>query len=207
MSNVKFTWNDENTASVIAGYLEVLQAQGPELANHNDNLQALSESVCAKGYESVRRKLVLEKVYQKKEAAPTAKREAKKEADPLSWTADKEAQAKELYEAKIASDGISAANSSDWLTATAAIIGVKGSKAMVGKLASLGIYQKADQPRSVGGTKRVPKMTLIRSMASKLESIGFEDALESLEPLEVSKVDSLHFIDSIIDRLVASNAQ
>ena len=204
MSTEKFTWTEETTASVIAGYLEVLQAQGPELANHNDNLQSLAKSVGAKGYESVRRKLVLEKVYQKKEATPTVKRETKKEADPLSWTADKEAQAKELYEAKIASDGISAANDTEWLTATAAIIGVKGSKAMVGKLASLGIYQKADQPRSVGGTKRVPKMTLIRSMASKLESIGIADALESLEPLEVSKVDSLHFIDSIIDRLVAS---
>lgn len=203
----KFSWNNENTATVIASYLEVLQAQGPELANQNDNLQALAESVGAKGFESVRRKLVLEKVYQKKEAAvPTAKREAKA-ADPLSWTDEKIAQARELYEAKIASDGIAAANDSAWLNATAATIGVKGSKAMVGKLSSMGIYQKAETARSVGGAKRVPKMTLIRSMASKLESVGIVDALESLEPLEVGKVDSLQFIDSIIDRLVACNAE
>ena len=203
----KFSWNNENTATVIAGYQEVLQAQGPELANHNDNLQALAESVGAKGFESVRRKLVLEKVYQKKEAAaPTAKREAKT-ADPLSWTDEKIAQAQELYEAKIASDGIAAANDSAWLNSTAAVIGVKGSKAMVGKLSSMGIYQKATAPRSVGGSKRVPKMTLIRSMASKLESVGFVDALESLEPLEVGKVDSLLFIESIIDRLVACNVE
>lgn len=207
MSTEKFIWNNENTAAVIAGYMEVLQAHGPELANHNDNLQALAESVGAKGFESVRRKLVLEKVYQKKEAAtPAAKREAKT-ADPLSWTDEKIAQAQELYEAKIASDGIAAANDSAWLNATAAVIGVKGSKAMVGKLSSMGIYQKAETARSVGGPKRVPKMTLIRSMASKLESAGFVDALESLEPLEVGKVDSLQFIDSIIDRLVACNAE
>lgn len=203
----KFSWNNENSAAVIAGYLEVLQAHGPELANLNDNLQALAESVGAKGFESVRRKLVLEKVYQKKEAtAPTAKREVKT-ADPLSWTDEKISQAQEIYEAKIASDGIAAANDSAWLASTAAVIGVKGSKAMVGKLSSMGVYQKAETARSVGGAKRVPKMTLIRSMASKLESVGFTDALESLEPLEVGKVDSLQFIDSIIDRLVASHAE
>ena len=200
----KFTWTEENTATVIAGYLETLQAHGPELANHNDNLQALAESVGAKGFESVRRKLVLEKVYQKKEATtPTAKREAKA-ADPLSWTEEKIAQAKELYEAKIAKDGVLAANDTEWITSIAATIGVKGSKSIVGKLASMGIYQKAEQPRSIGGQKRVPKTVTIRAMASRLEGLGYSGALEKLEPLEVANTNVIAFLAEVIEKFSAN---
>ena len=85
-----------------------------------------------------------------------------------------------------------------------AIVGVKGAKAMVGKLAAMGVYQKADQPRSVGGSKRVPKVTQIRAMAAKLDALGIADALEKLEPIEVANSSVIAFVSEIVDRLVSA---
>lgn len=202
----KFTWNEENTAAAVAAYQDAIAASGCEAANSDEALNAIAATVGAKNANSIRRKLVIEKAYQKTEKPATAKRESKA-ADPLAWDADKMAQARELYEAKIAKDGIAAANDTDFLTATAAAIGVKGAKAMVGKLAAMGIYQKADAPRSVGGSKRVPKVTQIRAMAAKLDALGIADALERLEPIEVANSSVIAFVSDLVDRLEAAQAR
>lgn len=200
MSEQKFTWNEGNTATLVAAYLDAVASQGCEVANSEESRQTLAELVGAKNAASVLRKLVLEKVYQKIEK-PTAKKAESKGADPLAWDDAKLAQAKELYEAKIAKDGIEAANDTEWLTAIAATIGVKGSKAIVGKLATAGIYQKTATPRSVGGAKRVPKTVTIRAMASKLEILGYTDALEKLEPLEVANSTVIAFLAEVIAQI------
>ena len=197
----KFNWNEENTAAAVAAYQDAIAANGCEAANSDDALNAIASTVGAKNANSIRRKLVIEKAYQKTEKPATAKREAKT-ADPLSWDEGKMEQARELYEAKIAKDGIAAANDTDFLTATAAAIGVKGAKAMVGKLAAMGVYKKADAPRSVGGSKRVPKVTQIRAMAAKLDALGIADALEQLEPIEVANSSVIAFVSDLVDRLV-----
>ena len=202
MSNEKFTWNEENTAAAVAAYQDAIAAAGCESANSDETLAAIAAEVGAKNANSIRRKLVLEKVYQKAEKPAAAKREVKA-ADPLAWDDAKMAQAQAIYEDKIAKDGIAAANDTEWLTATAAAIGVKGAKAMVGKLAAMGVYQKADQPRSVGGSKRVPKVTQIRQMAAKLDAAGFSGSLEKLEPLEVANSSVIAFLGEVIDKLTA----
>lgn len=205
MNDQKFAWTEENTAAAVAAYQDAIAANGCEAANSDETLNGIAAAVGAKNANSIRRKLVLEKVYQKAEKPAAAKRE-NKAADPLSWDDEKMAQAQELYQAKIAKDGIAAANDTDWLTATAEIIGVKGAKAMVGKLAAMGIYQKAETPRSVGGTKRVPKMTQIRAMAAKLDALGVVDALEKLEPIEVANSSVIAFVAEIVDLLVSAQA-
>lgn len=201
----KFSWNDENTATVIAAYQDAIATAGCESANSDEALTAIAVAVGAKNANSIRRKLISEKLYQKTEKPATAKRETKV-ADPLSWDEGKMSQAQAIYEDKIAKDGIAAANDTEWLTATASIIGVKGAKAMVGKLAAMGVYQKADQPRAVGGSKRVPKVTQIRAMAAKLDAIGIADALERLEPIEVANSSVIAFVSEIVDRLEAAQA-
>ena len=201
----KFTWNDENTAVVIAAYQDAIATSGIEAANADPVLEFIAVTVGAKNANSIRRKLVIEKVYQKTEKPAPAKREAKA-ADPLAWDEGKMAQAQAIYEDKIAKDGIAAANDTDFLTATAAAIGVKGAKAMVGKLAAMGVYQKADAPRSVGGSKRVPKVTQIRQMASKLDALGIADALERLEPIEVANSSVIAFVSDLVDRLESAQA-
>ena len=202
MSNEKFSWNEENTAAAVAAYQDAIAAQGCEAANADDTLTAIAASVGAKNANSIRRKLVLEKVYQKVEKPVVAKREAKA-ADPLAWTDDKEAQADQMYKDKIESDGVLAANDSEWLTSIASVIGVKGAKAMVGKLVAKGVYQKPENPRSVGGAKRVPKVTQIRQMAAKLDAAGFSGSLEKLEPLEVANSSVIAFLGEVIDKLTA----
>ena len=201
----KFQWNEENTATVIAAYQDAIEANGCEAANSDESLSVIAATVGAKNANSIRRKLTIEKAYQKVEKPAPAKREAKN-ADPLAWDDEKMEQARELYEAKIAKDGIAAANDTDFLTATASAIGVKGAKAMVGKLAAMGIYQKADAPRSVGGSKRVPKVTQIRAMAAKLDALGIADALERLEPIEIANSSVIAFVSDLVDRLEASQA-
>lgn len=203
MNEQKFSWTEENTAAAVAAYLEAIATAGCESANSDETLTAIAVAVGAKNANSIRRKLTVEKVYQKAEKPATAKRETKA-ADPLAWDDDKMAQAQAIYEDKIAKEGIAAANDTDFLTATAAIIGVKGAKAMVGKLAAMGVYQKADQPRSVGGSKRVPKVTQIRAMAAKLETMGIADALEKLEPIEVANSSVIAFVSDLVDRLEAA---
>lgn len=205
MNEQKFTWTEENTAAAVGAYQDAIAAHGCEIANSDETLTAIAAAVGAKNANSIRRKLVLEKVYQKAEKPASAKRESKA-ADPLAWDEAKMEQAKAIYEDKIAKDGIAAANDTDFLTATAAIIGVKGAKAMVGKLAAMGVYQKTEQPRSVGGSKRVPKMTQIRQMAAKLDAIGIPDALEKLEPIEVANSSVIAFIAEIVDHLVDAQA-
>ena len=201
----KFTWNEETTAAAVAAYLDAIAAHGCEAANSDEALNAIAAAVGAKNANSIRRKLVIEKVYQKTEKPTAAKRESKA-SDPLAWDEAKMSQAQAIYEDKIAKDGIAAANDTEWLNATAGIIGVKGAKAMIGKLAAMGVYQKAEQPRSVGGSKRVPKMTQIRQMAAKLDALGIPDALEKLEPIEVANSSVIAFIADIVDRLEASQA-
>ena len=201
----KFQWNEENTTTVIAAYRDAIAASGVDAANSDETLSGIAATVGAKNANSIRRKLVIEKAYQKTEKPAAAKREAKT-ADPLSWDEGKMEQARELYEAKIAKDGIAAANDTEWLTATASAIGVKGAKAMVGKLAAMGIYQKADAPRSVGGSKRVPKVTQIRAMAAKLDALGIADALEKLEPSEVANSSVIAFVSDLVDRLELAQA-
>ena len=203
MSNEKFQWNDENTATVIAAYQDAIATSGIEAANADETLNQIAATVGAKNANSIRRKLTVEKVYQKAEKPATAKREAKT-TDPLAWDDAKMEQAKTIYQDKIAKDGIAAANDTEWLNATAATIGVKGAKAMVGKLAAMGVYQKADQPRSVGGSKRVPKVTQIRQMAAKLDALGIPDALEKLEPIEVANSSVIGFVSDLVDRLVSA---
>ena len=200
----KFTWTEENTAAAVAAYKDALAAHGCEAANSDETLGQIAQSVGAKNANSIRRKLVLEKEYQKVEKPATAKRETKA-ADPLSWDDEgtKLAQVKELYLAKKEKDGVLAANDTDWLNSIAATVGVKGAKAIVGKLAANGIYEKAETPRSVGGVRRVPKVTLIRQMAAKLEAAGFEDALTSLEPLEVANSSALGYLVQVVDKLTA----
>ena len=200
----KFTWNEENTAAAIAAYKDAIAASGCEVANADATLETIAQNVGAKNANSVRRKLVLEREYQKVEKAAAVKRETK-QADPLAWDEEgtKFAQVKDLYLAKKEKDGVLAANDTEWLTSIAATVGVKGSKAIVGKLAANGIYEKAETPRSVGGTRRVPKVTLIRQMAAKLESAGFEDALTALEPLEVANSAALGFLVQVVDKLTA----
>ena len=206
MNDQKFSWTEENTAAAVGAYQDAIAASGCEAANSDETLQAIAATVGAKNANSIRRKLVLEKVYQKVEKPATAKREAK-QADPLAWDEAKMAQAQAIYEDKIAKDGIAAANDTDWLNATAEIIGVKGAKAMVGKLAAMGVYQKAEQPRSVGGSKRVPKMTTIRQMAAKLDALGIADALERLEPIEVANSSVIAFVAEIVDRLESAQTE
>ena len=201
----KFSWNEENTATVIASYLDAIANAGCEAANSEGALNVIAATVGAKNANSIRRKLTVEKVYQKAEKPAAAKRESKA-ADPLSWDEDKMSQAKAIYEDKIAKEGIAAANDTDFLTATASIIGVKGAKAMVGKLAAMGVYQKTEQPRSVGGSKRVPKVSQIRAMAAKLDALGIADALEKLEPIEVANSSVIAFVADIVDRLEAAQA-
>ena len=205
MNDQKFAWNEENTAAAVAAYQDAIAASGIEAANSDETLSQIAASVGAKNANSIRRKLTVEKAYQKTEKPATAKRESKA-ADPLAWDDAKMAQAQAIYEDKIAKDGIAAANDTDFLTATAAAIGVKGAKAMVGKLAAMGVYQKADAPRSVGGSKRVPKMTQIRQMAAKLETLGIADALERLEPIEVANSSVIAFVADLVDRLEAAQA-
>ena len=203
MNDQKFAWNDENTAAAVGAYQDAIAAAGCESANSDDTLNAIAITVGAKNANSIRRKLISEKIYQKVEKPATAKRESKA-ADPLAWDEAKMEQAKAIYEDKIAKEGIAAANDTDFLTATAAAIGVKGAKAMVGKLAAMGVYQKAEQPRSVGGSKRVPKVTQIRAMAAKLDALGIADALEKLEPIEVANSSVIAFVAEIVDRLEAA---
>lgn len=200
----KFNWNEMNTTAVIAAYKDAIASSGCEVANADATLEAIAQSVGAKNANSIRRKLVLEKEYQKAEKPATAKRETKA-ADPLAWDEEgtKFAQVKELYLAKKEKDGVLAANDTEWLTSIAATVGVKGAKAIVGKLAANGIYEKAETPRSVGGTRRVPKVTLIRRMAAKLEQAGFEDALTALEPLEVANSAALGYLVQVVDKLTA----
>lgn len=205
MEKTTFAWNEENTATVIAAYQDAIAASGIEAANSDEALSVIAATVGAKNANSIRRKLTIEKAYQKVEKPAPAKREGRA-ADPLAWDEAKMAQARELYEAKIAKDGIAAANDTDFLTATAAIIGVKGAKAMVGKLAAMGVYQKAEAPRSVGGSKRVPKVTQIRAMAAKLDALGIADALERLEPIEVANSSVIAFISDLVDRLKSAQA-
>lgn len=205
MNDQKFAWNEENTATVIAAYQDAIAASGIDAANSDEALNAIAATVGAKNANSIRQKLAKEKVYQKVEKPATAKREAKT-ADPLAWDEEKMAQAQVIYEAKIAKDGIAAANDTDFLTATAAAIGVKGAKAMVGKLAAMGIYQKAEPPRSVGGLKRVPKVTQIRQMAARLDALGIADALEKLEPIEVANSSVIAFVSDLVDRLESAQA-
>ena len=201
----KFQWNEENTAAAVAAYQDAIAAAGCEIANSDETLSQIAATVGAKNANSIRRKLTVEKVYQKVEKPTAAKRESKA-SDPLAWDEAKMEQARTIYQDKIAKDGIAAANDTEFLTATAAIIGVKGAKAMVGKLAAMGVYQKADQPRAVGGSKRVPKMTQIRQMAAKLDAIGIADALEKLEPIEVANSSVIAFVSEIVDRLEAAQA-
>ena len=205
MNDQKFAWTEETTAAAVAAYQDAIAAAGCESANSDETLGQIAAAVGAKNANSIRRKLTVEKVYQKAEKPTAAKRETKA-ADPLAWDEAKMEQAKAIYEDKIAKDGIAAANDTEFLTATAAIIGVKGAKAMVGKLAAMGVYQKADQPRAVGGSKRVPKMTQIRQMAAKLDAIGIADALEKLEPIEVANSSVIAFVSEIVDRLEAAQA-
>ena len=201
----KFQWNEENTATVIAAYQDAIATSGIDAANSDEALSTIAATVGAKNANSIRRKLVIEKAYQKTEKPAATKREAKT-ADPLAWDEAKMSQAQAIYEDKIAKEGIAAANDTDFLTATAAAIGVKGAKAMVGKLAAMGVYQKADAPRSVGGSKRVPKVTQIRAMAAKLDALGIADALERLEPIEVANSSVIAFVSDLVDRLEASQA-
>ena len=201
----KFQWNEENTATAVAAYQDAIAASGIDAANSDEALNAIAATIGAKNANSIRRKLVIEKAYQKTEKPAAAKRETK-DADPLAWDEAKMSQAQAIYEDKIAKDGIAAANDTDFLTATAAAIGVKGAKAMVGKLAAMGIYQKADAPRSVGGSKRVPKVTQIRSMAAKLDALGIADALERLEPIEVANSSVIAFVSDLVDRLESAQA-
>ena len=205
MNEQKFAWNEETTATVIASYQDAIAANGCEAANSDEALNVIAASVGAKNANSIRRKLISEKVYQKIEKPASAKRETKA-TDPLAWDEAKMEQARTIYEDKIAKDGPLAANDTDFLTATAGIIGVKGAKAMVGKLVAMGVYQKAEQPRSVKGYKRVPKMTTIRQMAAKLDALGIADALEKLEPSEVANSSVIAFIAEIVDRLEAPQA-
>ena len=205
MNDHKFAWTEETTAAAVAAYQDAIAAQGCEAANSDETLSQIAAAVGAKNANSIRRKLVIEKVYQKTEKPATAKRETKA-TDPLAWDEAKMAQAVDLYQAKIAKEGIAAANDTDFLTATAAIIGVKGAKAMIGKLAAMGVYQKAETPRSVGGSKRVPKMTQIRAMAAKLDALGVADALEKLEPIEVANSSVIAFVSDLVDRLEAAQA-
>ena len=201
----KFNWNETNTATVIAAYQDAIAAHGCEAANSDETLSGIAATVGAKNANSIRRKLISEKIYQKVEKPATAKRETKA-TDPLAWDDAKMVQAVELYQAKITQDGIAAANDTEWLNATAGIIGVKGAKAIVGKLAAMGIYQKAEPPRSVGGSKRVPKMTQIRAMAAKLNAIGIADALERLEPIEIANSSVITCVSEIVDRLESAHA-
>lgn len=201
----KFQWNEENTATAVAAYQDAIATSGCEAANSDEALNAIAATVGAKNANSIRQKLAKEKVYQKVEKPAATKRDAKA-TDPLAWDEGKMAQAQAIYEDKIAKDGIAAANDTDFLTAAAATIGVKGAKAMVGKLAAMGIYQKAEPPRSVGGSKRVPKVTQIRAMAAKLETLGIPDALERLEPIEVANSNVIAFVSDLVDRLEASQA-
>ena len=201
----KFVWNEETTAAAVAAYQDAVATQGCEAANSDETLGQIAATVGAKNANSIRRKLTVEKVYQKVEKPASAKRETKA-TDPLAWDEAKMAQAQAIYEDKIAKEGIAAANDTEWLNSTAAAIGVKGAKAMVGKLAAMGVYQKAETPRSVGGSKRVPKMTQIRQMAAKLDAIGIADALERLEPIEVANSSVIAFVSEIVDRLEASQA-
>lgn len=205
MEKTTFAWNEENTAATVAAYQDAIAASGIEAANADEALNAIAATVGAKNANSIRHKLVIEKVYQKTEKPAPAKRDAKA-ADPLAWDEAKMAQAVELYQAKIAKDGIAAANDTEWLNATASAIGVKGAKAMVGKLAAMGVYQKADAPRSAGGSKRVPKVTQIRAMAAKLETLGIADALERLEPIEVANSSVIAFVSDLVDRLESAQA-
>ena len=105
----KFTWSEETTATVIAAYQDAVAANGCEAANSDETLSQIAASVGAKNANSIRRKLVLEKVYQKVEKPTSAKREAKA-TDPLAWDEAKMSQAQAIYEDKIAKDGIAAAN-------------------------------------------------------------------------------------------------
>ena len=205
MNEQKFAWTEETTAAAVAAYLDAIAAHGCEAANSDETLNQIAAAVGAKNANSIRRKLVIEKVYQKTEKPASAKRETKA-TDPLAWDEAKMAQAQAIYEDKIAKDGIAAANDTEWLNATAGIIGVKGAKAMIGKLAAMGVYQKAEQPRSVGGSKRVPKMTQIRQMAAKLDALGVPDALEKLEPIEVANSSVIAFVADLVDRLEAAQA-
>lgn len=205
MSTEKFVWNEENTTAVIVAYQDAIAAVGCDNANSEEALNAIAAEVGAKNANSIRRKLVIEKVYQKTEKPATAKRETKA-ADPLAWDDAKVAQVKELYLAKKEKDGVLAANDTEWLNSIAATIGVKGAKAIVGKLAANGIYEKAETPRSVGGSKRVPKMTQIRQMAAKLDALGIADALEKLEPIEVANSSVIAFIAEIVDRFESTQA-
>lgn len=205
MEKNTFTWNEENTATATAAYQDAIAASGCEAANSDETLSGIAATVGAKNANSIRRKLISEKVYQKVEKPATAKREAKI-ADPLAWDEAKMSQAQAIYQDKIAKDGIAAANDTEWLNATAAAIGVKGAKAMVGKLAAMGIYQKGEPPRSVGGSKRVPKVTQIRAMAAKLDALGIADALERLEPIEVANSSVIAFVSDLVDRLEAAQA-
>ena len=206
MNDQKFAWNEETAAAAVAAYQDAIAASGIEAANSDETLSQIAATVGAKNANSIRRKLVLEKVYQKAEKPATAKREAKT-TDPLAWDEAKMEQAKTIYQDKIAKDGIAAANDTEWLTATAATIGVKGAKAMVGKLAAMGVYQKAEPPRSVGGSKRVPKVTQIRQMAAKLDALGISDALERLEPIEVANSSVIAFVSDLVDRLESAQAE
>ena len=205
MNEQKFAWNEETTATVIASYQDAIAANGCEAANSDEALNVIAASVGAKNANSIRRKLISEKVYQKTEKPASAKRESKA-ADPLAWDEAKMSQAQAIYEDKIAKDGPLAANDTDFLTATAAAIGVKGAKAMSGKLAAMGVYQKVEKPRSISGPKRVPKITQIRQMAAKLDALGVPDALEKLEPIEVANSSVIAFVSEIVDRLEASQA-
>ena len=201
----KFSWTEETTAAAVAAYQDAIAAQGCEAANTDETLGAIAAAVGAKNANSIRRKLISEKMYQKTEKPATAKRESKA-ADPLAWDEAKMAQAQAIYEDKIAKDGKLAANDTEWLTSIANTIGVKGSKAIVGKLVAMGVYQKAEPPRSVGGSKRVSKMMQIRAMAAKLDALGIADALEKLEPIEVANSSVIAFVADLVDRLVSAQA-
>lgn len=205
MNESKFSWTEETTAAAVAAYQDAIATAGCESANSDETLNAIAVAVGAKNANSIRRKLTVEKVYQKAEKPASAKRESKA-ADPLAWDDAKMEQAKAIYQDKIAKEGIAAANDTEWLNATAEIIGVKGAKAIVGKLAAMGVYQKAETPRSVGGSKRVPKVTQIRAMAAKLDALGIADALERLEPIEVANSSVIAFVSDLVDRLVAAQA-
>ena len=97
----KFTWTEETTAAAVAAYQDAIAANGCEAANSDEALNAIAASVGAKNANSIRRKLVIEKVYQKTEKPTAAKRESKA-ADPLAWDEAKIEQAKTIYQDKIA---------------------------------------------------------------------------------------------------------
>lgn len=126
---------------------------------------------------------------------------ANKSAKPagFEWNDETTAKAVALYEKALADGGAESANENSSLLAIAKELGAKSGSAVRSKLVSAKVYQKADQPRKVGGGSSVRKIHYVRALVKAANDKGLEIESDELDSLESSKMTALKILTDLLD--------